>query len=77
MAFRLQEDANILIWLLLEFLLYVQLQMATGKMLEQGPVLIITFQVYMINVVRNMEGKVVEGDPVGFFISTIFSNLYT
>jgi len=38
--------------------------MASGKMIEQGPVLVITFQVFMINVVRNQEGKVVEGDPV-------------
>lgn len=38
--------------------------MASGKMIEQGPVLVITFQAFMINVVRNQEGKVVEGDPV-------------
>lgn len=38
--------------------------MVTGKMMEHGPVIIITFQAYMVNVVRNMEGKVVEGDPV-------------
>ncbi|VDP14381.1 unnamed protein product, partial [Onchocerca flexuosa] len=40
-----------------------RVEMVTGKMMEHGPVIIITFQVYMINVVRNMEGKVVEGDP--------------
>lgn len=40
--------------------------MVTGKMMEQGPVMIITFRAYMVNVVRNLEGKVVEGDPVGF-----------
>lgn len=38
--------------------------MVSGKMMEQGPVLIITFQAFMINVVKNAEGKVVEGDPV-------------
>ncbi|VDK85819.1 unnamed protein product [Litomosoides sigmodontis] len=38
-------------------------EMVTGKMMEHGPVIIITFQAYMVNVVRNMEGKVVEGDP--------------
>ncbi|VDN19797.1 unnamed protein product [Gongylonema pulchrum] len=40
-----------------------KVEMVTGKMMEQGPVMIITFQVYMVNVIRNMEGKVVEGDP--------------
>uniref|UniRef100_A0A915PVB3 Palmitoyltransferase n=1 Tax=Setaria digitata TaxID=48799 RepID=A0A915PVB3_9BILA len=40
-----------------------RVEMVTGKMMEQGPVIIITFQAYMVNVVRNMEGKVVEGDP--------------
>ncbi|KAJ1365679.1 putative mitochondrial import inner membrane translocase subunit tin-44 [Parelaphostrongylus tenuis] len=40
-----------------------KVEMVSGKMMEQGPVLIITFQVFMINVVRNSEGKVVEGDP--------------
>lgn len=34
--------------------------------MEQGPVLIITFQAFMINVVKNMEGKVIEGSPVRF-----------
>ncbi|VDO18593.1 unnamed protein product [Heligmosomoides polygyrus] len=40
-----------------------KVEMVSGKMMEQGPVLIITFQAFMINVVRNNEGKVVEGDP--------------
>ncbi|CCD71993.1 putative mitochondrial import inner membrane translocase subunit tin-44 [Caenorhabditis elegans] len=40
-----------------------KVEMATGKMMEQGPVLIISFQVYMINVTKNADGKVVEGDP--------------
>ncbi|XP_059923734.1 mitochondrial import inner membrane translocase subunit TIM44-like [Gadus macrocephalus] len=34
-----------------------------GKMMEQGPVLIITFQAQMVLVVRNPRGDVVEGDP--------------
>lgn len=38
--------------------------MVSGKMMEQGPVLIITFNAYMINVIKNSEGKVVQGDPV-------------
>ncbi|XGW25167.1 hypothetical protein V3C99_006518 [Haemonchus contortus] len=40
-----------------------KVEMVSGKMMEQGPVLIITFQAFMINVVKNNEGKVVEGDP--------------
>ena len=35
-----------------------------GKMMEQGPVLIITFQTQQIMSVRDANGKVVEGDPV-------------
>ncbi|VDK42000.1 unnamed protein product [Anisakis simplex] len=39
-----------------------KVEMVSGKMMEQGPVLIITFQVFMINVVKNLDGKVVQGD---------------
>lgn len=35
-----------------------------GKMMEQGPVLIITFQAQLVMVIRNAKGEVVEGDPV-------------
>ncbi|GMT28467.1 hypothetical protein PFISCL1PPCAC_19764, partial [Pristionchus fissidentatus] len=38
-----------------------KVELVSGKMMEQGPVLIITFQAFMINVVKNMEGKVIEG----------------
>ena len=37
-------------------------------MTEQGPVIAITFQVLQTMVVKNAEGKVIEGDPVGFFL---------
>ncbi|KJH42747.1 Tim44-like domain protein [Dictyocaulus viviparus] len=40
-----------------------KVEMVSGKMMEQGPVLIITFQAFMIHVVKNSDGKVVEGDP--------------
>lgn len=40
------------------------LQLAMGKMMEQGPVLIITFQAQMVMVIKNPKGEVVEGDPV-------------
>ena len=40
------------------------LQLAMGKMMEQGPVLIITFQAQLVMVIKNPKGEVVEGDPV-------------
>ncbi|KAK0422205.1 hypothetical protein QR680_007430 [Steinernema hermaphroditum] len=40
-----------------------KVEMVSGKMMEQGPVIIINFQAFMINVVKNSEGKVVQGDP--------------
>ncbi|KAM6922090.1 mitochondrial import inner membrane translocase subunit TIM44 [Xenentodon cancila] len=39
------------------------IDLAMGKMMEQGPVLIITFQAQMVMVIRNTKGEVVEGDP--------------
>ncbi|VDD94392.1 unnamed protein product, partial [Enterobius vermicularis] len=44
-----------------------KVEMVSGKMMEQGPVIIITFQAFMVNVVKNQEGKVVEGNPVCLF----------
>ncbi|XP_060796496.1 mitochondrial import inner membrane translocase subunit TIM44 isoform X2 [Neoarius graeffei] len=37
--------------------------LAMGKMMEQGPVLIITFQAQLVMLIRNTKGEVVEGDP--------------
>ncbi|KAL4674684.1 hypothetical protein H8959_018618 [Pygathrix nigripes] len=39
------------------------IDLAMGKMMEPGPVLIITFQAQLVMVVRNPKGEVVEGDP--------------
>lgn len=39
------------------------IDLAMGKMMEQGPVLIITFQAQVVMVIRNQKGEVVEGDP--------------
>ncbi|KAJ3600167.1 hypothetical protein NHX12_034117 [Muraenolepis orangiensis] len=39
------------------------IDLAMGKMMEQGPVLIITFQAQMVMVIRNTKGAVVEGNP--------------
>ncbi|XP_058137885.1 mitochondrial import inner membrane translocase subunit TIM44 [Dasypus novemcinctus] len=39
------------------------IDLAMGKMMEQGPVLIITFQAQLVMVVKNPNGEVVEGDP--------------
>nr|XP_023396299.1 mitochondrial import inner membrane translocase subunit TIM44 [Loxodonta africana] len=44
-------------------LLAPSLQLAMGKMMEQGPVLIITFQAQLVMVIKNPKGEVVEGDP--------------
>ncbi|OBS64630.1 hypothetical protein A6R68_06837 [Neotoma lepida] len=37
--------------------------LAMGKMMEQGPVLIVTFQAQLVMVIKNSKGEVVEGDP--------------
>ena len=42
----------------------VNLQVVAGKLVEQGPVVIISFQSQQIVVARNAKGEVVEGDPV-------------
>ena len=39
------------------------LDLVMGKMMEQGPVLVITFTSQQILCVRDKSGKVVEGDP--------------
>ncbi|KAH8278981.1 hypothetical protein KR018_012086 [Drosophila ironensis] len=39
------------------------IELAMGKVMEQGPVLIITFQAQQIMCVRNQKAQVVEGDP--------------
>ena len=39
-------------------------QVVAGKMMEQGPVVVISFQAQQIQCVQNMQGQVVEGDPV-------------
>ncbi|XP_075708684.1 mitochondrial import inner membrane translocase subunit TIM44 [Rhinoderma darwinii] len=38
------------------------IDLAMGKMMEQGPVLIITFQAQLVMVIKNQKGEVVEGD---------------
>jgi import inner membrane translocase subunit TIM44 len=40
------------------------LQVMAGKMMEQGPVLIISFHAQQIMAVRDKKGNVVEGDKV-------------
>lgn len=40
------------------------LQLALGKIMEQGPVLIVTFQAQLVMVVKNPKGEVYHGDPV-------------
>jgi import inner membrane translocase subunit TIM44 len=40
------------------------LQIVAGKMMEQGPVLILSFTAQQIMSIRDSTGRVVEGDPV-------------
>ncbi|PIK43701.1 putative mitochondrial import inner membrane translocase subunit TIM44 [Apostichopus japonicus] len=39
------------------------IELSMGKMMEQGPVLVITFIAQQIMTVRNTKGEIVEGDP--------------
>jgi import inner membrane translocase subunit TIM44 len=39
------------------------LELAMGKMMEQGPVLVFTFNAQQINYVTDSKGNIVEGDP--------------
>ncbi|XP_063075541.1 mitochondrial import inner membrane translocase subunit TIM44-like [Engraulis encrasicolus] len=39
------------------------IDLAMGKIMDQGPVLIITFQAQVVTVIRSPKGDVVEGDP--------------
>lgn len=39
------------------------IDLAMGKMMDQGPVLIITFQAQVVMVIRGPKGDIVEGDP--------------
>ncbi|KAF5396482.1 Mitochondrial import inner membrane translocase subunit TIM44 [Paragonimus heterotremus] len=39
------------------------LKIQMGKMMEQGPVLVISFQAQQINCIRDKHGSVREGDP--------------
>lgn len=40
--------------------------------MDQGPVLIITFQTQQIMTVKDAKGKVVEGDPVSVAVGGLF-----
>jgi len=42
----------------------IVVQLVAGKMMEQGPVLIVSFTAQEISVVHDISGRVVEGDPV-------------
>ena len=42
------------------------LDIAGAAKVDQGPVLVISFQTQQINVVRNAKGSVVDGDEVTF-----------
>ena len=40
-----------------------RVELMTGRMMDQGPVFIISFSAHVVSVLRNREGKVIEGDP--------------
>ena len=40
--------------------------------MEQGPVLVMSFNAQQIMVVRNLSGKVVEGDPVSMLFEEVY-----
>ena len=44
--------------------------------MDQGPVLIITFQAQLVMVIRNTKGEVVEGDPVSYRDTNTTKNSY-
>ena len=50
-------------------------QLLAGKMMEQGPVLVISFTAQEINVIHDVTGRVVDGDPVCSFTYLISSVL--
>lgn len=50
-------------WLDSKILDIENVDLAMGKVMEQGPVLIITFQAQQIMAVRDKDNKIVEGDP--------------
>ena len=43
------------------------LELEAGRMMEQGPVLIISFDTQETEVLRDLKGKIVEGDPEKIF----------
>jgi Tim44-like domain len=46
-------------------------QIVAGKMMEQGPVLILSFTAQQIMAIRDTTGRVVEGDPVREYFSDV------
>lgn len=44
------------------------IDLAMGKLMDQGPVLIITFQAQVVMVIRSPKGDLVEGDPVSYLL---------
>lgn len=51
-----------------------KLKVAASKLMEQGPVLIVTFTAQQILYVTDSHGKIVEGDKVG---TTCVSQIWT
>ena len=49
---------------MLIYLCRVFKQIIAGKIMEQGPVIVLSFTAQQIVAIRDSSGKVVEGDPV-------------
>ena len=50
--------------------LFLSKQIVGGKIMEQGPVLIVTFVAQQIIYVEDTSGKVIEGDKVRYLLSS-------
>lgn len=60
-SFHLLTNIGVSI-LFISCLIVVQLLM--GRIMDQGPVLVISFQAQVVMVIRGPKGDLVEGDPV-------------
>ncbi|KAG9510169.1 Mitochondrial import inner membrane translocase subunit TIM44, partial [Fragariocoptes setiger] len=58
------KQAQQLNYIIVNNILDIQnVELALGKIMEQGPVLVVTFQAQQVSYVKDAKGNVVEGDP--------------
>ncbi|XP_061797875.1 mitochondrial import inner membrane translocase subunit TIM44-like [Nerophis lumbriciformis] len=63
LAYPIQQAKGLGLLLQSKVLDIDNIDLAMGKMMDQGPVLIITFQAQVVMVIRSPKGDIVEGDP--------------